>query len=410
MALTQQTEPQPAAPGCPVDHAPRRKSVRDAGRGSARLERDAAGVWHARGFDEVRAILRDANSRQAGFNAEMLVSRATMPNRPILYQEGKAHLEQRKQTARFFTPKTVSANYRRLMEAQADRLIAEARHRRRFDLSRLSLTMAMQVAAQVVGLTNSRVAGMAARLDAFFAAPPDAASRSPLGRLRQVSALRRLALFYWMDVRPAIRARKRRPQEDVISHLLAHGYSAPEILTECVTYGAAGMATTREFISMAAWHFLEHPVLRAQYLAAPEAERLEILHETLRLEPVIGHLYRRATADIALTSEGAAVVIPQGALIDIEIDAANVDTAVVGAEPLALCPGRPLRGDRVPAMLASFGDGAHRCPGSYLAIQETDIFLRRLLALEGLRIERPPTLTWNELSAGYELRDFMLAL
>jgi cytochrome P450 len=161
---------------------------------------------------------------------------------------------------------------------------------------------------------------------------------------------------------------------------------------------------------MAAWHFLEHPVLRAQYLAAPEAERLEILHETLRLEPVIGHLYRRATADIALTSEGAAVVIPRGALIDIEIDAANADTAVVGAEPLALCPGRPLRGDRVPAMLASFGDGAHRCPGSYLAIQETDIFLRRLLALEGLRIERPPTLTWNELSAGYELRDFMLAL
>ena len=409
MALTQETEPQVAL-RCPVDPAARRKTVRDSGGGTAPLERDAEGVWQARGFDEVRAILRDANTRQAGFNAEMLLSRASMPNRPILYQQGKVHLEQRKQTARFFTPKTVSANYRRLMEAQADRLIAEARRRRRFDLSRLTLTMAMQVAAQVVGLTNSRVTGMAGRLDAFFASPPDAASRTPRGRLRQFSALRRMAIFYWMDVRPAIRARKRRPQEDVISHLLAQGYSAPEILTECVTYGAAGMATTREFISMAAWHFLEHPDLRAHYLAAPEAERLEMLHETLRLEPVVGHLYRRATADIALTSQGAPVVIPQGALIDLAIDAANADETVVGADPLALCPGRPLHGDRVPSMLMSFGDGAHRCPGSYLAIQETDIFLRRLLALKGLRIVRPPALTWNAISASYELRGFILAL
>ena len=58
----------------------------------------------------------------------------------------------------------------------------------------------------------------------------------------------------------------------------------------------------------------------------------------------------------------------------------------------------------------SFGDGHHRCPGSYIAIQETDILLRRLLALDGLRIERLPDLSWNDLVTGYELRKFIIAI
>ncbi|WP_198925543.1 cytochrome P450 [Dictyobacter vulcani] len=187
-------------------------------------------------------------------------------------------------------------------------------------------------------------------------------------------------------------------------------YSEPEILTECVTYAAAGMVTTREFISMAAWHFLEHPELRDRYMAASEAERTEMLHEVLRIEPVVGNLYRRATADIPLQSQGKSVVIPNGALINLHVYAANADQTVVGEEPLSLCPERKLNGDRIATMLMGFGDGTHRCPGSFLAIQETDIFLHRLLALPNLSIERPPTLTWNDISTGYELRKFMLKL
>ena len=110
------------------------------------------------------------------------------------------------------------------------------------------------------------------------------------------------------------------------------------------------------------------------------------------------------------TGAGAPVVIPEGALIDIHVETANVDESVVGADPLAVCPGRPLQGERIHPMLMSFGDGAHRCPGAYLSVQETDIFLQRLLALPTLRMARPPTLIWNELTAGYELRGFVLAL
>ena len=60
--------------------------------------------------------------------------------------------------------------------------------------------------------------------------------------------------------------------------------------------------------------------------------------------------------------------------------------------------------------MLSFGDGHHRCPGAFVAIQESDIFLTRLLALPDLRAESAPTLTFVELIAGYELRKFMITL
>ncbi len=58
----------------------------------------------------------------------------------------------------------------------------------------------------------------------------------------------------------------------------------------------------------------------------------------------------------------------------------------------------------------SFGDGHHRCPGAYIALQETDIFLQRLLRLPGLQIVQKPSVSWNDLTAGYELRNFILAV
>ena len=381
------------------------------------IERDAKGVWHIRGFHEARAILRGSDTKQAGFRADLIDRVSGAGNVPILYQEGKVHQQQRKQTARFFTPKTVSSDYRRLMETQADDLIAGLKRDRRADLSALSLTLAVRVASAVVGLTNSRMPGMHKRLDAFLSFDLDGGEgksgiRKRLARIKGMALSQvRVATFFYLDVKPAIEARKRNPQEDVISHLLSLGYRDREILTECITYAAAGMVTTREFISMATWHMLEQPDLRARYLAADEPERVELLAELLRLEPVVGHLYRRATSDIQLSAgAGETVTIPQGALIDLHIHAANTDERVTGERPFELLPGRELLGERVNPELLSFGDGAHRCPGSYIALQEADIFLRRLLALDGLRMEHPPTLTWNDLVTGYELRNFPISI
>jgi len=324
----------------------------------------------------------------------------------VLYQEGEEHRAQRTQIAKFFTPATISKSYRPFMERLADTLIAELKRTKQADLSALSMTLAVQVAAQVVGLTDSRLPGMDRRIDSFFDQPRDNASR--LERSLKLALNQwRMAKFYFLDVRPAIATRRKSPREDVISHLLSKGYKGLEILTECITYGAAGMATTREFISVAAWHLLDNPELRANYLAGDEATRHRLLHELLRLEPVVGHLYRTAERDLTLERAGETVTIPAGARIDLHIAAANSDAQAVGPEPhcvraRALAPG-------VQPSALSFGDGHHRCPGAYIAIYESDIFLQRLLALD-LRIVKSPTVSYSDLTQGYELRNFIVAV
>ncbi|HEY0606751.1 MAG TPA: cytochrome P450, partial [Herpetosiphonaceae bacterium] len=311
-------------------------------------------------------------------------------------------------TARFFTPRAVSQNYRRLMEVFADRMIRELKRRKRADLSQLSMKLAVRVASEVVGLTNSRLPGMDRRLNAFLGTEIDL-TKSPRALLNMLRSQAQTAAFFYLDVKPAIEARRKQPREDVISHLLAQGYSDTEILTECITYGAAGMVTTREFISIATWHLLEQPELRQRYLAGDEDERQQILQELLRLEPVVGHLYRRATADLELSTGGTSVTIPAGSLIDLHIYAINADQSVVGEHPLAICPQRDLP-ERVGPAMMGFGDGHHRCPGAYIALQETDIFLQRLLRLPRLQIRQKPSISWNELIKGYEVRQFVLAV
>lgn len=368
------------------------------------VERDADGVWHVRSFAAARKLLRSDSTRQAGFKAELLDK---MPDRgkiPILFLEGRLHHEQRKLTAPFFTPRAVDTRYRALMARLADKVLGDFRRKKRGELSAMGMEMAVGVASQVVGLTHSKRPGLDRRINAFFA---DGLGEGG-GRLRQLwqalVAQVRLMRFYWIDVRPSMKVRRDRPREDVISHLLAQGYRGTEVLTECITYGAAGMVTTREFITVCAWHLIDDPKLRDHYLASDEPARHALLEELLRLEPVVGTLYRRTTCPVTVGE----VEIPEGAMVAVDVRAVNADPEVSGERPLAKQPGR-CPAHRAGAPVLSFGDGHHRCPGSFLAIQETDIFLMKLLAIPGLRFEQEPKVGWNDLVTGYELREAWLA-
>ena len=258
---------------------------------------------------------------------------------------------------------------------------------------------------------------MAHRITSFLYQDPglstsDGSGWTPRRVLKFVSNQIKVFRFYLIDVVPAIRARRQRPREDVISHLIASDYSGLEILTECLTYGTAGMVTTREFIAVTTWHMLTHPEYRQRFLAGDQEERYAMLHEFLRLEPVVQTLYRRALADLEVETPAGSVVIPAGSLVVLHVAAANIDESVVGSEPLAACPGRELADMRpkVPAYVLGFGDGNHRCPGAYVAIQETDIFLNRLLRLEGLRMVGEPEVGYNTTVEGYEVRGFTVSL
>ena len=149
------------------------------------------------------------------------------------------------------------------------------------------------------------------------------------------------------------------------------------------------MATTREFITVAAWHLLDEPALCTRYLIAERVEREAILHEILRLEPVVGELRRTAREPITVhTADSGRVTIARGERIEMQLWRTNADPGVVGENPDTLCPGRELP-PAVPPVLLSFGDGHHRCPGGPLAILESDIFLHRSWPMMSWRPARP---------------------
>ncbi|MDO5626913.1 MAG: cytochrome P450 [Mobilicoccus sp.] len=411
---------------CPHSAHGRRKTVRE-GERTARGVEVIDGVWHISELPLVKEVLRAGNTTvQAGFNSDMVHAEGERAFKdPILFMDGPEHRRQRSMIARYFAPATVSRRYRDLMIERADALVAgiaaDLDKGRTVDLDDLSLLYSVEVAAKVIGLTNSRPEHLARRLERVFTVPAQMPQShtdeetepapSLKNRFLQFSntarALPAVGIFFVWDVRPAVVARRRERDEDVISHLIDQGYSDGEILSECLTYGAAGMVTTREYISVVTWHLLEDGDLRRTYLAAEEAERYDILHEILRLEPVVGSLYRRATEDMTLLEGDVEHHIPAGAVMALSIRGANADPEQVGADPLGLCPGRDLaKGVKPEAM--SFGDGNHRCPGNALAIQETDILLTRLLRLP-LTLAHAPTIDWLDLIAGYEIRGVRLA-
>jgi cytochrome P450 len=397
---------------CPYDtRIDERKSAEAAAASDARAKKLANGGIKVENFTLTRKILRSGGTRQAGFMADLVTRASAEGSTPVLFQEGDVHQKQRTATARFFAPRVVTSRYRDTMNRLSDGLTQRLVKKGSADLAELSMEMAVAVAAEIIGLTDSSLSGMSRRLNRFFAQ----------GVVRKVSRFRKivnlfnnnfgLVAFYWMDVRPAIRSRQKARKEDLISHLIDQGYSNREILTECMTYGAAGMVTTKEFIVMAAWHLLERDELRARFVAGNEAERITILDEILRLEPIVGALYRRTTRDLEIADENGQVTrIPEGTLIDMDIRAANADPVSAGACPYQLRPDRAEELGKSSIGMMSFGDGNHKCPGAAVAMQETAIFLDRLFNLPGLRMKTAPTLQWNTLTVGYELSRAIVAV
>ena len=400
-----------------ADEVSQRRAIRPGESTEPRIERQGR-IWRIRSLPAARQVLRARHATpQAGLTAEF-IPKGRLEHHPILISDGPLHDEQRSKVARFFAPAVVADRHHAHLVECAERLLAQACTEDTISLDELALHYSVEVTARIVGLTERPVPKMSRRLVAFFRQPPLDITRADLGRTRRqwlqaaVNGLAPIAQFYLADVRPAIRRRRRSPADDVITHLIAEGYTDLDILVECVTYATAGMVTTREFITMAAWHLLEDAPLAERYLAADTTERHAILHEIIRLEPPVGHLYRRAVSPIEIdgngNGNGKQATSKPGDRIDVCIRQANADAATVGTEPERLCPRRPLP-PGVNAAGLTFGDGAHKCPGQSLAITETEVLLTRLLARRPTMLTHP-AVGWDALIEGYTLRGLRLSL
>lgn len=362
---------------CPVQHDSKTAELID------RVGRPQPGSRIIRGFEAARDMLFSPGVIQAGRGAD-LVPKDNPEHLPVAFLDGEIHRKRRGQIARFFTPKAMKERYSGVMERSTDKLIAQLLRDGRARLDQLSFDLACDVASVIVGLTNSDPHKLARRVRrAFFSK----------GFKQKVA----MAMFYWLDVKPAIRARRKHKQDDVISLILEEGYSNQSILMEAITYGSAGMVTTREFIVVAAWHLFERDDLRTMFLNDGEEAQFAILDEILRIDPVVTFLQRRAVAD-GTGPDGEE--IKAGELCALDLRSGNLDERVTGPCPYALDPARG-RNQRMTSSWLSFGAGPHRCPGAQVAMHETRLFLDALLRVPGIRLANPPTPRWT--GTTYEL-------
>jgi cytochrome P450 len=392
--------PRDVPDGCPVAHGGDERKT--AALAAQRVKPNYPQAKVVTDFKFARDILRNATMLQAGAEGMDLSNPDQVS---FFFLDGEIHRQKRSKVSRYFQTKAIEQRYHPVMERVMDRLITELKRGGRKPLDIMSFQMAVEVAAEVVGLTQSDPDAMSKRIRMQFIAM----SKRPSGALhaRWIKAVQtfRVLRFFNADVKPAIRARKTEPRDDVISTLVKENYTERAILIECMTYATAGMLTTREFIVAATWYLFDRPEVRERFLNGDKSEQFAILYEVLRLEPVAGMIQRRATAD--WTGPNGEQV-KAGEIYAIDIRAVNTDEKVVGPCPFSFDESR-VKVMKGPPTWMSFAEGAHRCPGNQVAIEETRYFLDRLFRVPGIRLVTLPKVAWFDAVKGYELHGALVS-
>jgi cytochrome P450 len=379
---------------CPADHG---RDDRKSAALAAANSRPAAGSIHIQRFGELRRLFRAPEAVQGMPGAQAFGSGSNPDHMPVFFLDGEAHKRRRQAIAQYFAPKAITGRYHDVINQTCDAIIADLRRDGSGPLDILAFQLAVDVTADVIGLTESDSGALARRLRSLL----DGKATMHPNPLIRFFGMARMAFhmrqFYRDHVQPAVSARRADPREDVVSHMIRENYSKRAMLLECMIYGTAGMVTTRELITMACWHMLEDDKLRQRYLDGSEDDQFAIVEEILRLEPVAGMLYRKVAAEDHSEVQ-----------YTLDIRAANFDEEVTGPCPFSLDPDRPKRA-KANRQFMSFGDGPHRCPGAQLALHEARIFLDKVLRLPGIRLVGRPRFEWSKAVMGYELRDAFIA-
>src|SRR5690606_36244636 len=173
-----------ATSGCPYHGAAAARRSQPPGTtaltGHPAVELDEHGGASVNSAAGVKAVLRAGDiALQDGFGVSEIARSPVELKPPVLFQDGEEHRAQRTAIAHFFTPKAAKERYRPVMERLTEELVGELERNGRADLSTMAMRLAVSVAAQVVGLTDSRRPGMHDRLDAFLSVGPAPLSWRP---------------------------------------------------------------------------------------------------------------------------------------------------------------------------------------------------------------------------------------
>lgn len=318
-------------------------------------------------FDAVDEVLRDARRFcSEGYKLSM----GPVMGHTILEMDGEEHQRHRALLSRAFTRRAVAHWERDLVRPIVHAYIDVFAARGEADLVReLTFPFPVRVVAAMIGLPieeHRRFHRLAVEL---ISVGVDWETGKRASReLRELFA-------------PLVAARRRAPQDDLIS-VLAHAeldgtrLSDEEIYAFLCLLAPAGAETTYRSSSNLLFGLLSHP----EQLAAVKRDRSLIpqaTEEGLRWEPPLLNIIRTATEDTTV----AGVAIPKGAPLALNLGGANRDPARWAD---------PDRFDvfRAPKPHLAFAIGAHVCMGMHLARMETRVLLDALFdRLPNLRLD-----------------------
>ncbi len=357
--------------------------------------------------DGVKNVLRSPHLVQDGLDAG--AKKHLKPEEiPLIFLDGKPHRDRRKHITSYFEPRYIKEKFEPLMRKTADVLVGELERDKQIRIDEVSWQMAVTLVGELIGVTRGKsrdeMKQTAKRIERCLYRTRMRTMTGWRLQLAKVQGVYNVWNFMRKDVKPTMEARRKAPQDDVISRLVAEKYSDKAILVDVMMLCGAGMQTTREFISMVAWHMLEKDYLREAFLAADYAGKIGILEEILRVDPIVSTLYRRAPED--LPEKGQEKFKP-GQRYGVSIRDANFDPDAVGECPFTIDLSRKQKlGDQAPMM--SFGNGMHRCPGSPLALNETLFLMDRLLRVPGVKLASQPKMEWEPNVSTFEISNVLV--
>jgi len=339
-------------------------------------------TWVVSRYDDVLSVLKDTvrfsndavGRVQLGATAEDSSAEAggsdrAMPGNLVTY-DPPDHTRLRAIVNRAFTPRRVEA-WRPMVEATTDTALAAMAQKPRFDvIADLAAIVPVTVIAEILGIGAER------RDD--FKRWADTITASMSGSKRRLGAEASGALQAGRELvahlAEVLAARTKKPGDDLMSVLTRA--SEGEVLTAIEVIGFAGVLTfagtetTTNLIGNAVRVLLERPDVRARVLADPQLVS-PLLEETLRWDPPVQYLFRRAREDVEI----AGTRIPENGFVNLLIGSANRDEARWGANASAFDLDRNTSGH------LGFGVGAHFCLGAALARMEAECAVTRLLPL-----------------------------
>jgi cytochrome P450 len=292
-------------------------------------------------------------------------------NPPFVMQDPPTHTEFRKLVSRGFTPRQVEA-----VEPAVRQFVIERLERLRAAgggdiVAELFKPLPSMVVAHYLGVPEEDRAQFDGWTEAIVAAQTQEGGLASAGESAGEAVASMMAYFTQL-----IERRRREPEDDTVSHLVAAGIGADgdmagmlSILAFTFTMVTGGNDTTTGMLGGAVQLLHQRPDQRRLLINNPDLLP-DAVDELLRLTSPVQGLARTTTRDVRIGNS----TIPAGRKALLLYGSANRDEREYGADA------GELEVRRRPRNIMTFSHGAHFCLGAAAARMQSRIALTELLA------------------------------